>query len=96
MLPNKRLRSLRLDVLEDRNPESPKNGLSLVWIVLPVGEVEWTISEPRVSANANAIFAQTAAVEDIIVESGGYFGEKDDWNKNADRARSYRGPPNER
>jgi phosphodiester glycosidase len=80
-VPNKQLRSLHLDVLEDRNPDSPKRGLSLVWIVMPVGEVEWTISEPRVSANVNAIFARTAGAEDIIVESGGYFGDKEDGTK---------------
>jgi phosphodiester glycosidase len=80
-LPNRRLRGLRLNLLEDKNPGSPKLGLSLIWIVMPASQVDWTISEPRVSANANVVFAQTAAREDIIVESGGYFGDKEDGTK---------------
>jgi uncharacterized protein YigE (DUF2233 family) len=77
-LPNKRIQGLHLDVLEEKNPQSPKYGLSLVWLVMPAAEVQWRISEPRTLANANATFAQAADTEDIIIESGGYFGNKED------------------
>src|SRR5258708_3327434 len=77
-IPNERVHGLRLNVLEDTNPHSPKYGLSFVWIVMAATEIDWKIAEPRTVANVNTIFEQTSNAEDIIVESGGYFGNKDD------------------
>jgi phosphodiester glycosidase len=77
-IPNDRVHGLQLNVLQETNPNSSKHGLSVVWIAMPATEVGWRISEPRIVANVNATFEETAAAADIVVESGGYFGNKDD------------------
>ena len=72
-LPNTRVNELRLCALEDKNIESPKYGLSIVWLVIPGSTGEWKIAEPRVFSNANEVFNKAAAPEDFVVQNGGFF-----------------------